>query len=624
MLGRLAKGMNKPGVWCAAAIFLITLLPYLQTGGFGFIDFDDYQYVHYSPVAKGLSWANLSWALTDTSTMANWHPLTIVSLMTDVSCFGINAGAMHVVNAALHALAAALLFLFLLQVLGSAAEPGRRAAQACRAPELVAAALAALFWSLHPLRVESVAWISSRKDVLSVLFCLGGLMAHLGDVRRWQGDRARETDWRKLPDDTRAWLGSWRWWVGLGCFALGYMAKPTMMVFPAFVALIEWLETGRVRWRALEVYAAGAVVVLAATMFAQGSGGAIVADYPLFYRALNAAVSVSVYVRQLFLPSGLAVFYPYDANLPPATLLSGVFSVAGLVALAALCWKPRPVVTCGVVWFLGALLPVLGLLQVGWASHADRYTYLSTLGFSLVLAVCLRDLLTRSRLVAWSAAAGAAAVLAALGAGAWRQASVWRDDQTLFNHTLAVSKDNYLASRNLGIFYFGHPHDCAKAAAYFEQAFRASRERNRAFQLYYIMALAEAGVIGRAKEETHELSENKERLVAEAMSRGVAPGSDENTPRLLDTYLASAMIAYCEGDKDLAREHVKTVLDNRRDDECAHYILGLIARDEGHLQEAVKHWKISAGSGIIMYRGFLLPRIAELEKALAAGQTLNK
>jgi hypothetical protein len=482
---------------------------------------------------------------------------------------------------------------------------------------LTAAALAALCWSLHPLRVESVAWISSRKDVLSVLFCLGGLIAHLSDVRRWQGGRERETEWRRLLDDTDAWLGSWRWWVGLLCFALGYMAKPTMMVFPALVALVEWLAAGRVRWRSLAVYAGGAVGVLTVTVLAQEAGGAVVADYPLAYRALNAAVSISVYVRQIVWPSGLIMFYPYDDKLPPGAILSGAAAVAGLAALALGCWRRLPVVTCGVAWFLAALFPVLGFIQVGRASHADRYTYLATLGVSLMLAVGLRGLLGKGRRLAWTAAVAAVAA-AVLGTCAWRLAGQWRDDPTLSGYILSVSEDNYLANRNMGIYYYGRVRDCKKAAAYFGRALRSDRERNRCVQLFYIMMLAEAGELSRAKEEARDLAEYKERSVVKAMNPAGEIQRADTSTRLLDTFQAYSAIAYYEGDTDLARQHAETIIGYSPNDDIAHYLLGLMERDAGRLDEAIKHWKISAEAGEVTLRPFIKGLLAELEKQAVA------
>ena len=642
MLGRLAKGMKHKGLWFAAAIFLITLLPYLQTGGFDFVNLDDYNYIHYAPVVKGLSWENLEWAFGTFDYQAIWMPATWVSYMLDISLLGGGAGVHHGVNAALHAANAGLVFALLWLVL---AETGWRGALKCRGPNrmLLAAAFGALFWSLHPLRAEPVAWIASRKDVLSLFWELLALVLW---VKGLGGAEAQgESAGACVKGDEGLRPAVFRW-LSIFCFAIACLSKPAAMTFPALAALLEVLVMRKVLWRRLAVPAALALVCGAVAAYSQEAGGAkvLLNDVPLWGRLLNAAAALGGYCWKTVCPTDLMVPYLHTWPALPAFLWPGLAICAGYAAV--LLWSVRaewpglfagmpaptsdlrpPIadmtrtVFVGLAWFLVAVAPTLGLANFGFHAHADRFTYLPGIGFALVAAVGLARLFACGRRAGLAAGAVGAAALVALGVASWRQASVWRDDPTLFNHTLAISKDNYLANRNLGAYYYGHTHDCAKAVAYFAEAFRANRERNRTHQLYYIIALAESGAISKAKEETHDLSEYKERTVAEALSRGEQLGSGGTSARVIDTFLASGMIAYCEGDKDLAREHAETVLGYHRDDEDAHYILGLLARDEGHPQEAVKHWKISADVGIVMYRGFLLPRIAELEKAVAAGQT---
>jgi len=591
----------------AIAVALVAFLPYFQSGKFELINLDDYRYVVYCPVSNGLSWSNAGWALTDVRAMANWHPLTYLSFMTDVSLFGANPKAMHLVNAGMHAVAAGMLF-FLLSALLAGPDCNRKwvvpktvcgdgGEASWPTAILWAAAFGALAWALHPLRVESVAWISSRKDVLSVLFCLAGLMAHLGDVRAWRGEKARESDWRRLLDGTALENCSWRWWGALACFVLGYMAKPTMMMFPAFIALIEWLEAGRVRWKPLLLYAAGAVVFLVVTVYAQGEGGAITTDYPIPYRVLNATVSISIYLRQFVIPEGLAIFYPYDQALTPGMIASGFSCILGLGALAFACWTRAPVVTCGVVWFLVALIPLLGFIQVGGASHADRYTYLSTIGLSLILATILHGLLRQGRWTAHAARWGAIGLLSVLMFLSWRQIGLWRDDPTLFSHALTVTDGNFLAHRNLGIYAYSRYQDHETAIKHLSAFLKMSNRQYFPEPALYVLILAESGHMEEAKTEARRLTEEVDRAYEK---------------KELSTFIAYSAIAYYEGDRELAKKHAEYVCERVKNHPDANYLLGLIARDAGKLDDAIAFWKRSL-KGDFQYQ-FMEPRIRELER----------
>ena len=654
MLNRLGKGMNKRGLWLAAAIFLITVLPYLQTGGFDFVNFDDQSYIHIAPVAKGLSWGNLKWAFCTFDYQAIWMPATWFSYMLDVSLLGGGAGEHHWVNAALHAANAGLVFVLLWLVL---AETGWRGALKSSGPNrmLLAAAFGALFWSLHPLRVEPVAWIASRKDVLSLFWELLALILWLKALGAGEGSRGGaeaqgESAGACVKGDEGLRPAVFRG-LSIFCFAIACLSKPAAMTFPVLAALLEVLVRGKVLWRRLFVPAEMALVCGAIAAYSQGAGGAKVMlnDVTLWGRLLNAVAALGFYCWKTVWPTDLMVPYLHAWPALPAFLWPGLAICAGYAAV--LLWSVRAVwpglaeqvppkagiaapisdlrppiadmtrtVFVGLAWFLVAVAPTLGLANFGFHSHADRFTYLPGIGFALLVAVGVAALFGCGRRVGLAAAGVGAAALVTLGVASWRQASVWRDDPTLFNHTLAVSKDNYFAKKLLGTYNYGYSHDCPKAVAYFDEAFRENREGSRETQLWYILALAESGAISRAKAEAHDLNEYRERLVAEAVSRGEKLGPGGTPTGGTDTYLASAMIAYCEGDKELAREHAETVLGYNHEDESAHYILGLIARDGGHLQEAIKHWKISADNGLTVFRGFLLPRIAELEKKVSASQ----
>ncbi len=477
-------------MWLSAVLVAgLVFWLYWPSGSFDFIRLDDGDYVCNNPVVeKGLTVESVKWAFSNVK-YAIWDPLTWISYMTDVELFGVKPGPMHLVNAGMHAVATSLLFLLLVQLLSGWRSP--RNADSPPGPVqknsepsavssksdfilLISAMVAALFWGLHPLRVESVAWISSRKDVLSVLFCLAGLMAYLADIRRWRarsdgltvGQSDSLTD--QLPNRLTPTIHhppstfhplshdgpgtcSWHWWVALCCFILGYAAKPTLMIFPAFAAILEWLETGRVRWKPIAVLGCFSAVLLALTMYAQESA---MMEIGWQARILNALVSFSVYVRQLFIPTGLSLFYPYAEVLPGVAILLGALTAVACVACAVYCWRRVPVVTAMLVWFAAALVPVIGLIQIGSASHADRYMYLPTLGASVGAAFGLHALLRRVgvwQCVLVCAATGAICLGYAVAAD--RYLRVWENNFTVFYHAVESVPNNARAWQHLGSEY---------------------------------------------------------------------------------------------------------------------------------------------------------------------------
>lgn len=407
-----------------------TLLLYAQVAGFEFVRFDDNRYLTDNlHVQRGLSWAGLAWAFT-TLHASNWHPLTWLSHMLDVELFGLDAGAHHLVNAALHAADAALVFLALTRLTGA---------------RWRSLAVAALF-AVHPLHVESVAWVAERKDVLSTLLGLLALLAYARHAER----------------PSRRTLGA----VALA-FAASLLAKPMWVTLPFLLLLLDVWPLRRIagieigggdpggsparpplplrrilleKVPLLALSAASSVV----TVIAQERGGSLSGlDLPVPVRLANAAVSYLGYVRRTFWPVDLAAFYPYAPV--------GAFEAFGagtllLAATALVVWRARaaPWLAVGWLWFLGTLVPVIGIVQVGGQALADRYTYLPLVGL-FVMVVWGAD-----RLVgAWRggvplAATGAAAVLA-LSALSARQIATWSDNETLFRHALAVTQDNALA-----------------------------------------------------------------------------------------------------------------------------------------------------------------------------------
>ena len=404
----------------ALALFLATCALFLGASANDFVDYDDPEYVTENPiVAHGLDGTAVLRAFRE-SRHGNWHPLTWLSHALDVELFDLDPAGHHTTSLLLHGANAALLFLFL-----------ARATACLRTAFLVAALFA---W--HPLRVESVAWVSERKDVLSGSFFLATLLAY-----------AR---WCRAP--TRG-----RYLATLGLYASGLMSKPMLVTLPFVLLLLDrWpLRRPAFAWREKLPFLALAAVTVVVTLTTQTAEGATatLAVLPGAARVENALVAAGTYARQTVWPAGLAVLYPHpgifgESQLVPAALWGLVLAAAG-----ALAWRERsrvPWLGVGLAWYGLVLLPVVGLLQVGLQAHADRYTYLSTIGLGLVLVHGAAALARRARLPVWAATLASALVLGALSVATWRQVGRWHDTITLFEHTARVTRRNFVAWDKLG------------------------------------------------------------------------------------------------------------------------------------------------------------------------------
>ena len=394
--------------------------------GNGFVYFDDDKYVFENEALEdGLTWGAVRWAF-EGEHAANWHPVTWLSHALDITLFGMDAGWHHGVTVLLHAVNALLVWWVLRRLTGRGG---------------LAWAAAAL-WAVHPLRVESVAWASERKDVLAAFFALWAMGVYAGG----------RTGWRR-----RAAVGA--------LYALSLMSKPSWVTLPFGLLVVDFWPLGRWKrrdwWRLwgekAELFAlAGASC--AATMAAQTAGGSVWAAGSLsgWARVSHAAVSVWAYLRMWAWPKGLAVLYPY----PEAgwRWWGGGAAIAGIVAASGVFWARRresPWWLAGWLWFLGTLVPMSGLVQVGRQAWADRYMYVPQLGLSVALCWGLGEGAKRMR-GAWgcrAAVAGLVAELAAETALSARQVRVWKDHETLFQHALAVTENNVFALGTLGIYY---------------------------------------------------------------------------------------------------------------------------------------------------------------------------
>jgi len=407
-------------------LMLVTLLAYLPATYNDFINFDDDDYVTENPmVQKGLTWTGIQWAFT-TFHAANWHPITWVSHMADCELFHLNPGGHHFVNILFHTANAILLFMLLLRLTG-ALWPG--------------AFIAALF-AWHPLHVESVAWVSERKDVLSTLFALLALLSYTRFVK----ENSRRS-----------------FWVALIYFALGLMSKSMLVTLPFVMLLLDYWPLQRIQKQAPEtrnvwhcVLEKWPFFLLAAlssvvTCWAQKNEAvASLAKVPLDLRLENVAMAYPGYLFKAVWPAKLAVFYPLPKQI--SWFLAATAATA-LMLISAVVWRARktsPYLLMGWLWFLGTLVPVIGLVQVGDQAMADRYTYFPLVGIFIAVTFLIESWVNRLSLPKFGPAAAATLTLTLCLVLTKNQMGYWRDSESLFTHALAVTKDNATARLNLG------------------------------------------------------------------------------------------------------------------------------------------------------------------------------
>jgi tetratricopeptide (TPR) repeat protein len=493
-----SKGRLVVGI--CAVLAAITWLVFGQTLRHQFVTYDDPQYVYENAkVAAGLSFEGFAWAFTHT-VAGNWHPLTTLSHMSDCQLYGLKPAGHHFTNVLLHTIAVILLFLVLRQMTGTL----------CRS-----AFVAALF-AIHPLHVESVAWISERKDVLSAVFFMLTLGAYTRYVHK--------------PSVTSYLLV-------LLLFALGLMSKPMLVTVPFVLLLLDYWPLGRIRGPAFAKTMArqaatrsqwsmvsrlvtekiplfvlsvlSSVVTLLAQLYSAGA----IDQLPFAWRLNNAAVSYVAYIWQMFWPARLTAFYPHPNDQLPLwqVLLAIAFLVT--VSLLAIHWrKERPYIFTGWFWYVGMLVPVIGLVQAGEQARSDRYTYLPQIGLYVLIVWGITDLMipimtrnrgsqpvTTSRGPATRGSRGvradgplafaelrrgsqdrgyklfcaaiAAVIIIALSWRAFEQTSYWENSETLWNHALAVTGDNDTAHNNLG-YLFLQRGELDSAISHFEMALK--------------------------------------------------------------------------------------------------------------------------------------------------------
>jgi Flp pilus assembly protein TadD len=431
------RGWRREILLCAV-LFLVTFAVYFQVRRHEFLLYDDPDYVTANAhVRAGLTWEGVAWAFS-TGHGGNWFPLTWISLMADSEVFGVDSGALHLVNVFFHGLGALLLFAVLRRMTGA----------------VWRSAFVAFLFSLHPLHTESVAWIAERKDVLSGFFWFLAIWAYLGYVKR---------------------PGWGRYLMVAAAFSLGLMAKSMVVTLPVALLLLDFWPLRRIgvgkqplsyvrgsdgvrgsaRWILFEKVplAALSLGVGAATYVVQQRSHYVMplGLIPLSQRLGNALVSPVAYAADWLWPARLAVFYPFRFHVPWwQPVAAGVAILA--VSILAVRWSGRrPYLAVGWFWYLVTLTPVIGLVQVGSQARADRYTYIPMVGLSIALAWGAAEFAKRRPGLKMAMAAAGVGVCLACAALTWRQAGYWQDTVTLFRHSLAVTSGNYLGYNILGL-----------------------------------------------------------------------------------------------------------------------------------------------------------------------------
>jgi tetratricopeptide (TPR) repeat protein len=524
-----------------------------------FVNYDDPTYVTSNAEAqRGLTAAGVLWAF-GTGAASNWHPLTWLSHMADVQFYGLNPAGHHLTSVLLHAGNAALLFLILNAMTGA----------------LWRSAVVAALFALHPLRVESVVWVSERKDVLSTFFWM---------LTVW-------TYFKFQRSNAKSYYAA-----AVACFACGLMAKPMLVTLPFVLLLLDYWPLGRrMSWGLLIekvpffILAAVSSVV---TFVVQRRGGAVspLSGLPLAARMGNALVSYVRYLAKIFWPARLSVLYPHPGHWP-------VWQVAGAALLlaaitACVIWRARaqPYLAVGWFWFLGMLAPTIGLVQVGIQSMADRYSYLPMVGVSIMAVWGASDLLAERTGGRWILGTAAGVAIGACMILTPLQVRYWRDSDALFQHAIEVTKNNYLAYNNLG-YFLSNRGEAAKSMLYYKSALQINPNYDEAHNNLGF-ALAE---LGRYQEATNEY------IKALSLNPGLTEAHNN-----LGNSLGSL------GLTDAAMHEYQVALEEDPHHADAHNNYGVALAQRGRLDEAIAHFRLA-----ILYKDNCASAHSDLGNALA-------
>lgn len=602
---------------------IVTIAVFWQVKGYDFVNLDDKMYIlENRHVLSGLTVDGVKWAFTSVYA-SNWHPLTWISHMLDIDLFGVNAGRFHLVNVFFHITCTLLLFLILDRTTGA----------------LWRSAFVAALFALHPLHVESVAWIAERKDVLSAFFWMLTLGAYVLYVEKQRPGR---------------------YLAAILFFALGLLAKPMLVTLPFVLLLLDcWplnrlragestrnvsgesgermtkkeksgkkrkakehdvkpppvagqIEDTSIEWSRLLSLVREKIpfFVLSAassliTVYAQQQGAAVVSmdRIPLFMRMANAVMSCILYIGKAIWPRSLAVFYPYPDTWPLWQAGGAFLLLAGITAMAVYFRKRLPAVSVGWFWYLGTLVPVIGVLQVGMQAMADRYTYIPLVGLSIAVAWGVPELLKKWRHEKASLTAMATLVIAVLSIIAWMQVGHWRNSVSLFSHALAVTKDNHLAHNNLGVA-LNAAGEKEKAAFHYAEAIRI----NPRYSSYHYNYANHLAAHGKTEESISHYTEAlrlepdyfnaHNNLALARASRREFKQADFHfrealriRPDTAGVHYNLAVVLANQGDRQASERHLREVIRIDPNFAEAHNDIGMILAMQGKTQEGIVHFR---------------------------------
>ena len=571
----------RPKLIIGIILSLLVLASYWGVQGNGFINYDDPAYVVENRHVKGgLSGEGLVWAFT-TSYLCNWHPLTWLSLMLDHDLYGMNAGGYHWTNVLLHLLGVLALFFALHRMTG----------------DLWCSGLVAGLFGVHPLHVESVAWVSERKDVLSGLFWMLGLWGYARYAER---------------------PGAVRYGAVVLFFVLGLLSKPMVVTFPFVLLLLDWWPLGRLggasgRSLASLTYEKIPLFVLSVasgvvTFLVQRAGESVASlgTLPLGDRLGNAVVSYGRYLVKMVLPYDLAVFYPHPGGWPAREVFLSSALLVLISGFVVMRRRRQPYWAAGWLWYFGTLVPVIGLVQVGAQSMADRYTYLPLIGLFIMIAWGGKDLIAGISPRRPFAALLSGGVLSLLAAMTFIQVGYWRDSATLFRHALRVTDGNYQAHNHLGratasegsfAEAIGHYRDAIRIIPYYGDAYHnlgvAQMERGE-----YAEALLSYGYAQRFRSDDGNVRFSRGELFArkglwsEAVSEYRAALERKPEDPMLRNNLGVALTHRGSISEAIAEFRAAIRLD--RTYAGAHGNLAMLLAGQGKIDEAIDHFRLAA------------------------------
>jgi tetratricopeptide (TPR) repeat protein len=623
---------SRPEVFVCLFLIVTTFAVYWQVGNHQFINLDDPQYITKNPyVQKGLTPESVTWAFSITN-ISYWHPLTWLSLMLDYEFYGTNPRGYHLTNVVLHTLNVLLLFLILKWMTGS----------------LWRSSFVAALFALHPLNVESVAWAVERKNVLSTFFWMLSLLAY--------------GHYSCRPSIPRYLL--------LALFlALGLMTKPMLVTLPCVLLLLDYWPLGRLRFGQLggdrntqlnpsgvsryqrslpgtlilekvPLLVLSGIAIYITSLAARHVGMVISTEsVPMKLRIANGLVSYVSYLVKMVWPENLAVFYPYPSFVPFWQSAGAAALLVGISFLIFLGVKKTPYLVTGWLWYLGTLIPFIGLKQVGlWPAMADRFTYVPLIGLFIIVAWGIADLTTgwryRSSALTW----GSGALLAALMILTWNQLRYWKNSSTLFEHALAVTEDNYVAHNNLGTA-LNEQGRVKEAMVHFTEAVTIRPSFSRA-QNNLGNALSRQGKNQEAIGHFYKALEVEPNMPGFHLNLGNALEKQGKTkeaafhystavhldPTFAEAYFNLGNLLARQGNVEEAISNFSAALQLKPDFAEAHNSLGVVLAYKGKMEEAIAHFRkaLRIKPGFIRAQNNLSMALQQREKTRGIAEDNSK